>query len=808
MVRNGMPGHARVVIIGGGVMGCSLAYHLTKLGWSDVVLCEKSELTSGSTWHAAGLCTHFAHNLTIMQMRAYSARLYSSLLEEDTGSPVSFRRSGALRVTRSVDRMDEFRHVQGIGKVAGQEFHVLTPSELAQLHPLARIDGLLGAFYEPNDGSVDPSQATQAMAGGARQRGARIIRENPVRAVERTASGEWLVRSRLGEIRAEHIVIAAGTWAHEIGRMIGLELPVVPMLHQYLVTDRIPAVASLTRMLPIIRDPEESWYVRQERDGLLVGPYEHDGKPWSIDAVPPEFGMELLPPDLELIEPIVEKAMARVPALAEAGIRTIVNGPITFTPDAGPLIGPAFNLDNAWLLAGSSMGVMEGGGAGKFLAEWMVGNEPPMDELAVDPRRFGAFANRDYRVAKAVESFGHQFGIHYPYEERSGGRPGRTSPFHKVFSKFGAVFGYAYGVERPNWFGPGAVPLTFRRPDWFEAVREECLAVRDGVGVADMTALAKFSVTGQDAALFMATLGANAPPTRDGRMSLIHALNRSGGIESEFTVVRQSNEQYYLTSAAAARHRDLDRLCSHADAFPDSLVQDVTEDIAVIALMGPLSKQVLGLLTSTALDNASFPWLAARDIMIGDTPVTALRVSYVGEMGYELHHSANAGASVLDAILDVARAFNVKPFGAYAMNAMRIEKGYRAWGLDLTSERNPIESGLAALTRSEGRSFVGRVGLVNGAPRFEPRQSVLLSIEDRGPDPFYLHPVIRGDRVVGVVSSGAYGHRVDKKLALAYLHPDALDGGDLSVEIIGERLAAQTLSIAPYDPGNKRLVAE
>jgi len=454
----------QAVIVGGGIMGVSLAWHLAARGWRDVVLLEKNELTAGSTWHAAGLCTHFAHNATVMEMRAASVRLYRNVLPAESGTSAGFHPCGALRVTRSAQRMAEFRHVRGLGEFLGHEFRILAPEELARIHPLARVDGLLGAIHEPDDGHVDPTLATNALAAGARSRGAEIRRHEPVRAIERDASGAWAVHTDRNRIRSRHVVNAAGTWCREIGAMMGVDLPVVPMLHQYLVTAAVPEIAARIAAgepeLPMIRDPEESWYVRQERDGFIVGPYESDGRPWGVDGIPPEFGMELLPPDLDRVEPIVAMAMERVPALASAGIRTVVNGPITFTPDANPLVGPAFGLDNAWLLTGSSMGVMEGGGAGRFLADWIVDGAPPMDALAIDPRRFGAWADHDYRVAKATECFGLQFGVHYPFEERPAGRPRRMTPIHDAQAARGAVFGCAYGWERPNWFATHPAPRS------------------------------------------------------------------------------------------------------------------------------------------------------------------------------------------------------------------------------------------------------------------------------------------------------------------------------------------------------------
>jgi dimethylglycine dehydrogenase len=806
--ENAMLRQARVVVIGGGAMGASLLYHLTQLGWRDVVLVEKNELTAGSTWHAAGLCTHFAHNLTIMQMRAHSVRLYSSILERETGQAVSFHQCGALRIARSAERMAEFAHVKGIGKFAGFEFNILSPGELKEIYPLVETDDLVGAIHEPLDGYVDPSQATHAMAAGARQGGAKIYRQNPVEAIEQTAAGEWLVRTRDGDIRCEHVVNAAGTWCREIGEMMGLDLPVVPMLHQYLVTDRVTAYGELDRELPIIRDPEESWYVRCERDGVIIGPYERAAPPWSVDGVPPEFGMELLPPDLERIEHIVGAAMTRLPVLGEAGIKTIVNGPITFTPDANPLIGPAFGLRNGWLLTGSSMGVMEGGGAGKFLAEWIVEGAPPMDALALDPRRFGAYADRSYRVDKAIEAFGHQFAIHFPFEERPAGRPVRTTPIHDDLAAAGAQFGFAYGWERPNWFAPkgtGEAALTFGRPGWFEAVAGECHSVAESAGLADMSVFSKFNISGKDATAFMETLGANRPPRGDGRVGLTHALTKEGGVRSEFTVTRVNADHYYLTSAAAAHRHDHDLLAVHSRDFEYVGVEDVTASYGVISLMGPKAREILAPLCDQDLCNDAFAWLSAREMTVAGVPVRALRVSYVGELGWELHHDMKGQKALYDAVLEAGRPHGLGHFGAYAMNAMRLEKGYRAWGSDLSTERTPLEAGLAHLVRAADRTFTGRDALL-APPTDKSLHMMLLSLEEVTADPFALHTVFMHGRVCGLVTSGAFGHRVGKPLALAYLDPVAARAGEgLEVEILGRRVAARCLAEPPYDPANDRL---
>ena len=841
----------QVVIVGGGIMGVSLAYHLTRRGWRDVVLLEKSELTAGSTWHAAGLCTHFAHNPTIMEMRAASVRLYRDVLPAETGETAGFHPCGELRVTRSAERMAEFRHVQGLGQFVGHEFRILTPEELARIYPLARMDGLLGAIHEPNDGHVDPTLATHALAAGARSRGAEIRRHEPVQGIERAASGAWVIHTGRDAIRSEHVVNAAGTWCREIGAMMGVDLPVVPMLHQYLVTAGVPEITARTAAgepeLPIIRDPEESWYVRQERDGFIVGPYEADGRPWGVDGIPGEFGMELLPPDLDRVESIVAMAMERVPALADAGIKTIVNGPITFTPDANPLVGPAFGLDNAWLLTGSSMGVMEGGGAGRFLADWMIDGAPPMDALAVDPRRFGGYADRDYRVARATECFGLQFGVHYPFEERPAGRPRRVTPVYETQAARGAVFGCAYGWERPNWFavGPGSrsgprpesrpeseddvsfssgpevrsdmrddprdMPLTFGRPAWRETVAAECRAVRDRAGLVDLSAFSKFEITGADATAFVERLGANRPPRAIGRIGLTHVLTKAGGVASEFTVTRLATDRYYLTSAAAAERHDEDLLRRHSATFADARVANYTEHFGVLGLMGPETRTVLGTLTDADLDDDTFPWLSARTIRVGEVEAQALRVSYVGECGWELHVAMADLTTLHDALCTAGEAVGVRPFGAYAMNSLRLEKGYRAWGADLTTERTPIEAGLDHLVRAEGREFTGRDALLTRAASPDAWRMVLLSIEPVGDaDPFYAHAVWCRDQAIGIVTSGAPGHRTGTVLALAYLRSEAGASGygddrALEVSILGRRCPARVLDAPPYDPTNARL---
>jgi dimethylglycine dehydrogenase len=811
-----MKTHAQVVVIGGGVMGCSLIYHLSKFGWNDVVLVEKNELTAGSTWHAAGLCTHYAHNITIMNLRAHSVKLYNGILEEETGQAVSFHATGALRVTTKKDRMDEFRHVQGIGKFAGHDFNILSPAELKGMYPLVNTEGLLGAIHEPCDGYVDPSQATHAMAKGARDRGAEIYRNNPVLSIKRVKN-EWIVSTKNGDIHAEHIVNAAGTWCREIGLMMGVDLPVVPMLHQYMVMDRIESFANLEKEMPFIRDPDESWYLRQERDGVILGPYEKKGQPWAIDGVPPEFGMELLPPELERIEDIAADCMARVPAAGEGGIKNIVNGPITFTPDANPLIGPAFDLPNAWILTGSSMGIMEGGGSGQFLAQWMIGGEPPADALAIDSRRFGGYADRSYRVDKAVECFAAQFGIHYPYEERPAGRQKRTTPIYQRLKDLGAVFGSAYGWERPNWFNRSTdnadstvkretveSELSFQRCNWFKTVAEECRCAREDVAIADLSVFSKFRITGESADSFLASLGANSPPSEIGGIGLNHVLTESGGVASEFSVTKIDSNHYYLVCAAAAERHDEDLLRTRSQGYAEVNIQNVTEQLGVLGVMGPKAEKLLMQNSDVDFSQSSFPWLTMQQITVCGVAVTAIRVSYIGESGWELHHKTEDQLTLFESLWESGQALGIGLYGAFAMNAMRLEKGYRAWGSDYTTERTVLEAGSDLFTKTSSREFIGREALIGRKNRDDHWSMHLLELEDTGEDPFYSHTVFQNDEAVGMVTSGAFGQRVGKPLALAYF-TEKMSDAPIFVEILGKKVSAKILRTMPYDPNNLKM---
>ena len=798
--------HARVAVIGGGIYGCGLLYHLVEKGWRDVVLIEKNELTAGSTWHAAGFCTHYTFNLTHGFMRKYSTELYRRL-EEELGEPTGYHRCRGIRATSDPDRMAEFRHGLSVGRQLGIDFEILSPAEMEQVFPLMSTHGMVGGILEPIDGYVDPTQATQAMARCARAGGARVLRNNPVTAIESLSSGEWKLTTPEQEVIAEHIVIAAGFWANEVGRLIGLDLPIVPMLHQYLVTEDSPAVkACEPDSIPLVRFHDAQWYVRRERDGLILGAYESEPQTWSIDGIPPEFGMELLPADLDRIEHLMLDAIERIPVLGEAGIKTVVHGPISYTPDGQPLIGPAPGLRNAWIAAGSGFGIGEGAGAGKLLAEWMIEGAPPMHMFSFDPRRFGAFADRDFSVAKAIEVFAMQFATHYPFEEREAARKKKTTPIYDRLAANGAVFGVAYGWERANWFAKAGERqrLSFERTEWFERVAEECRALNEAVGVIDFTGFTKYVVRGKKAEAFLDSLSANRLPAKVGELRLCHFLNARGGIECEFTITRLAKHEWYLVCAAVAERHHLDWLTQHRPDGLDIEIENLTQIRAVLGIAGPRSRDLLQTLTEADLSNQAFPWLSARQIEVAGIEVDALRVSYTGELGWELHHPIEHQALLYDAIKNKGEPLGLVDVGFYAVDSMRLEKGYRAWGVELTIESTPLEAGLQRFVVTKDREFIGRDGLRAELAASLKRSIVFVEVDAVNADAFGGETIFDGEQIAGVMVSGGYGHRVRKSIGFALLDITRTEiGTALEVEILGERRPIRVAVEPAYDPGNQ-----
>ena len=805
-----MKSHARVVIIGGGAMGVGLAYALPKEGWNDVVLVEKGELTSGSTWHAAGLIPHFIASLNMAKVHFEAPKLYSTL-EADTGQATGWHGCGAIRLARTDDEVDWFRYVKGILDQVGAECHLIGPNEIRQLHPLLEVGDVKLGAYTPNDGHTDPSSSTTAMAAGARRAGVEISRRNRVTEITRRPGGEWEVMTEQGAIVAEHVVNAAGCFCDQVQQMVGQRLPIVNMIHQYLVTETSPQVVALDKEIPVVRDPLASCYYRQEQKSLLIGPYERENAAaWGLDGIDWGFDMELLPPDIDRLATALEHAMARIPAFGELGIKRIVSGPITHTPDGNFLMGPAPGLRNFWLNCAASIGVTQGPGAGKYLAQWMVHGQSEINVREMDPRRFGPYALGDYALAKSIDEYQEMYQVRFPGEFREAGRPQRATPLYRTLKDQGAVYAEVFGWERPKWFAPAGVEeiYSFRRTNWFETVAEECKAVRERVGLLDLSSFAKFEVSGRDAAALLDRLFANRLPRRAGGIALAHMLTEAGRIESECTVTRLADDRFYLLSAAVAELHDLDLLEQGRRTGERAEIANVTDDFGVLVLTGPRAREVLARLTDADLANAAFPWLTAREIAVAGVPLRALRVSYAGELGWELHTPMAELAKVYDALMAAGQAHGIANFGAYALNSLRLEKAYKGWGAELTNEITMIEADMERFVRMDKGDFVGREALARRKEEGIALKCVYLRVDDGDADPRGNEPVYDGERIVGVSTSGGYGHAVGQTLAFAYVEPRlAAPGSRVALGILGERRGAEVLAEPAYDPANAHLRA-
>lgn len=802
-----MKSHARVVVVGGGVMGASLLYHLTKEGWSDVVLVEKGELTSGMTWHAAAFIPHFIGSLGMARVHRYASELYQRL-EAETGQATGFHDCGTIRFAFNQDEVDWYHRASGILRAAGTECHFVTPAEIKELHPLLDTKDIILGLYTPGDGHTDPAGSTMAMAAGARQGGAEIYLRNRVTDIAPRSDGSWDVITEQGTIVAEHVVNAAGCFAPQVAAMVGLKVPVVSIVHHYLVTENLDAVAALDKEPPTVRDAYSSCYYRQEQQGLIIGPYEMEGaEAWGLDGIDWASDRELLQPDLDRLMTCLERTAERIPAFADAGIKQVVCGPMTHAPDAGILIGPAGGLRNFWNCCGSSVGITQGPGAGKYLAQWMVHGQAEIDVRGMDSRRFGDWAMGTYAVERSLDEYHHMFQVHLPGEQLEAGRPVRTTPIYDKLKERGAVFAEVFGWEQPKWFAAEGVDEqhSFRRSNWFEPVAEECRAVRERVGVMDMSAFSKFEVSGPDSAAYLDRVIANRVPQRDGSVVLGHALTERGGIECEFTVTRLGENRFYLLSAATAQLRDLDWLVQHVGETEDVDVKDVTDDYGVLVLAGPRSREVLAKLTDADLGNEAFPWLSARDIEAAGVPARALRVSYVGELGWELHHPVTGMETLYDALMEAGAEFDIAEFGSYAANSLRMEKAYKAWGHEMDIEITPIEAGLERFIKLD-KPFIGRNAVAGRTMENISTRMIYLAVSAEDADALGNEPVFADGRKVGLTTSGAYGHTVGQSLAFAYVEPDqAKPGVGLEVEILGHRCPAKVLDEALYDPQNERL---
>ncbi|SIO39960.1 dimethylglycine dehydrogenase [Rhodovulum sp. ES.010] len=828
-----MKTHVKALVVGGGAVGTSIVYHLARAGW-DTMLLERDELTSGSTWHAAGLLPYFNMSYATTHIHDYSIKFYKGL-EEETGLNPGFYVVGNLRMAQTQARMDEYMLYATTAETVGVPYEWLSPDEIKARWPLVRTDDLKGAIYHPTDGYINPADVTQAMAKGARQFGATIERKWQVDGYEWTGS-EWKVTvTKMAEkggnlvpteeqtiITAEHVVTATGNHAQRTARLLGIKIPAIPVEHQYIVTEPDPALVAWRKEgnaeHPVLRDADAKWYVREERGGWILGPYERNAPARFEYGCPDSFRADLFPLDLERIEEEYMSMIHRLPSSEEVGLKDDYNGPICYTPDGNPLLGPAPGLRNIWLAEGFSFGITAAGGAGKYLADLMVEGEAEIDMGSLDPRRYGPWMTTEYAARKNEEAYEHVYILHHPDEERPACRPLRTAPCYDRMKALGAQFGQVNGWERPNYFAPHDVApdfdhdaRSFRRGGWWQYAVDEANAIRGAAGVIDATAFAKHIVKGPGATAFLDWFTCNRLP-KVGRVNLTYALTTVGTVRTEYTIVRLAENVYYLVSAGAWHAYDEDFLIKAAEdktaEFGPVIVEDVTTKFGVFALAGPNSRDILNAMIrdpepATALSNKRFPWLSARQIELGMVPVTALRVAYTGELGWELHHPMEMQNHLFDRLMAAGEAHGLKPVGARAQNWLRQEKSYRAFGTELGRDATPLEAGLDRFV-DLSKAFHGKAAMDATGIRFKCATFLIDGPTDA--DPWGREALYAGEPPVGRLTSGGYSVAFGKSIGMGYVMPDmAVPGTRLEVKLFDQRWPAEVVEDSPHDPTNARI---
>jgi dimethylglycine dehydrogenase len=811
------PTHARVVIIGGGAVGVSSLFHLARAGWTDCVLLEKNELTAGSTWHAAGNVPTFSSSWSIMNMQRYSAQLYRDL-GKAVDYPMNYHVTGSVRLGHSKERMQEFRKVVGMGRYQGMDLDILSPGEIKSRYPFVETHDLKGALYDPNDGDIDPAQLTQAMAKGARDLGATIIRFCPATGARREKD-EWVISTPQGEIRCEYVVNAAGYYAREVGRMFGRDMPMMVMSHQYLLFDTIPELEawskSVGHKLPLLRDVDSSYYLRQEKYGMNLGPYERNCKAhWvdSSDPMPEDFSFQLFPDDLERLEWYVNDAMARVPILGKAGLSKVINGPIPYTPDGNPLIGPMPGVPNAFEACVFTFGICQAGGAGKVLAEWVTKGETEWDMWSCDPRRFTDFCDEDYCVAKGMEVYGHEYAMHFPRHAWPAGRNKKLSAVHERTKALGAQYGAYNGWERALWYAkPGddtseeATQTWSRKGPWEPRIREECEAVRDAAGILDLPGFSRFHLKGAGATQWLSSMITGIVP-KPGRIGLGYFSDDGGRIVTEMSIMTIGADEHILITAAVAQWHDMEWLKKHMPAGAAFSVEDITDGWSCQILTGPKSRAIL---VDVAKADLSLPWLSHQQAEIAGRLCTLIRVSFAGEMGWEIHSRIADTAAIYDAVWAAGQKHGLKPFGMFALDSLRVEKGYRAWKGDLSTDYTILQGGLERFVKWDKSDFRGRAALLAEKQRGVAKRFVTLTVDAGECDAPYMSTLWHDGKVVGETTSGAWGYRIGKSVALGMLRSDlAVPGTELEVEIYGDRFRAVVERDEPlWDPANERIRA-
>ncbi len=811
-----LPSHAEIVVIGGGIIGCSTAYHLARDHKADVVLLEQGTLTSGSTWHAAGLVGQLRSSASITRVLKYSVDLYKGL-EAETGLATGWKMSGCLRLATNHDRWTEFRRLATTAKSFGMDMHLLTPQEVKAMWPLMEVGDLVGASWLPTDGQASPSDITQSLAKGVRMHGAKVVENVRVTGFDMEEGRIRRVRTTLGDIACEKVVNCAGQWARQVGAMAGINVPLQPVKHQYIITEKVPG---LSTDAPTIRDPDRRTYFKEEVGGLVMGGYEPNPQPWTTGDVPDEWAFRLFDDDFDHFEQHMEQAIARVPALETVGVKQMINGPESFTPDGNFILGVAPECKNMFVGAGfNAFGIASGGGAGWVLAQWVVDGEAPLDLWVVDIRRFaGMHRDRQWVLDRTLEAYGKHYTIGFPHEEYESGRPRVVSPLYERLKAHGAVFGSKLGWERPNWFAPKGVEpkdiYSMGRQNWFSAVGDEHRHVREAVGIFDQSSFAKYEMTGPDALKALDWICANDIGKPAGRLTYTQLLNSRGGIEADLTVARLAEETFYIVTGTGFRTHDLGWIEDHIPEGLDVTLRDVTEDFGTLSLMGPKARDVLAAVTDADVSNAAFPFGHVRDIVIAGHTVRALRVTYVGELGWELHVPIAAIGTVFDALMAAGAPFDIRPVGYRALESLRLEKGYRAWGSDITPNDTPFDAGLGwAVKLRKNTDFLGRRALE--AAQGEPRKKAFAGFTVDNPDIVLVgrETILRNGEPVGYLTSGGYGYTLGKNVGYGYVRrADGIDDaflgdGDYELVVAMERTPAKIHLEPLYDPAASRVKA-
>ena len=811
-----LPDQARVVIVGAGIVGCSVAYHLTKLGWRDVVLLERGKLTGGTTWHAAGLVTQLRNSRTLIQIAKYGVDLYSRL-EAETGQTTGFRQNGSVTVARTKGRMDELKRIASLGRSYGIEIEPITPREAGEMWPLMRTDDLVGGIHIPKDGQTLPTETAMAMATGATKGGASIFEDVKVTAIRRIGGAVAGMSTDRGDIACETVVNCGGMWAREIGLMCGVNVPLHAAEHMYLVTNPMGIPEDIRSM----RDPDEQIYFRRDKEeegAILMGGFESVAKPWGMDGIPEDYNFSLLEPDWEHFKGFWESAIYRVPAMEEAGINRYYVSAESFTPDNRYIMGEAPELRNFFVAAGlNSTGIAMGGGVGRAVAEWIVEGHPTMDLWEVDIRRFDRFQNNArYLYDRTVESVGTLYGMHWPQRQPETARDARRSPLHDRLASFGACFGEAAGWERPNWYAPEGVEpkyeYSFGRQNWFPFSAEEHRAVREAVGLFDQTSFAKFVLQGRDSEAVLQRICANDMSVTAGRVVYTSMLNDRGGIEADLTVTHIAQDRYLIITSGATVTRDFEWIEANIPGEAHAFLTDVTSAYAVLGLMGPRSRKMLSRLTDADLSDDAFPYLTSRQIEIGYAPVRATRITYVGELGWELYIPTEFATGVYDLVVEAGAEFGLRHAGFHAMDSLRIEKAYRGWGHDITDQDTPVEAGLRfAVAFDKAVDFRGKAALQRQLDQGTRKRLVVFTIDD--PEPLLLgdEPIYRDSVLVGRTTCGGYGHTVGRSVGMGYVESEEgvdaefIRSGSYEIEIATERFSATASLRPPYDPRSERV---